>query len=80
MTVAQLMGQSAILTFLGMAVVFSFLSIVVLAVQVTAAVVRATGIDSRTPPAAGADTLLEAKRRAAISAAVHEHIRRRDSF
>jgi oxaloacetate decarboxylase gamma subunit len=71
----EMFGQSAVLTVLGMAVVFSFLVIMVIAVTLTGRVIHKLGLDNILPespalaPAAGVSGGITA----AISAAVNEY-------
>ncbi|MBQ9238072.1 MAG: OadG family protein [Treponema sp.] len=50
MTITEMMGQSGILTLLGMAVVFFFLVVLVLAMYALHAVVHALKLDTEEPP------------------------------
>lgn len=55
MTIGQMLGQSGILTLLGMGVVFSFLIILILSMYLLHAVIHALKLDKADPkPAAGA--------------------------
>ena len=76
MTIMEMFGQSAILTVLGMGVVFSFLVIMVISVTLTGKVIQKLGLNKEAAPqkaaavpapAAGAGVT------AAISAAVTEY-------
>jgi oxaloacetate decarboxylase gamma subunit len=50
MTIAEMLGQSGILTLLGMGVVFGFLFILVLSVTATGKVIHALGLDREAAP------------------------------
>ena len=74
MTIADMFGQSAILSLLGMAVVFAFLIILIIAVDLVAKLIRAAGWDDDVRPAAAASAANpDSAVAAAISAAVSEH-------
>ena len=77
MTIVDMLGQSAVLTFLGMGIVFSFLIIMIISISVVGKIIHALGADkdvlapalAAVPKAAGT----EAEVTAAIAAAVHEY-------
>jgi oxaloacetate decarboxylase gamma subunit len=80
MTIVEMLGQSGVLTLLGMGIVFSFLIILIISVTVAGKIIHALGADkdAGAPPAAGtggsggkaAKTTAVA---AAITAAVNEY-------
>jgi oxaloacetate decarboxylase gamma subunit len=55
MTIVDMLGQSTVLTLLGMGIVFSFLIILVISVTVVGKIIHALGAgkDAGAPPAAG---------------------------
>jgi sodium pump decarboxylase gamma subunit len=77
MTILEMLEQSAILTILGMLVVFVFLWLMIILVNLTSKVIRNLGLDKDIrdspayPPAARAETPPQVI--AAIGAAVKEH-------
>jgi oxaloacetate decarboxylase gamma subunit len=78
MTIAEMLGQSGVLTLLGMGMVFGFLIIMIIAVTVTGKVIRALGVDKdaagpKVPAGAPAAKAGGAAVTAAISAAVNEY-------
>lgn len=81
MTISEMIGQSGILTLLGMGVVFGFLIIMILAMYLLHAILHAVGADkveepkSASPQGAGVGTPAAADQGAvvaAIAAALHE--------
>ena len=85
MTIGQMLGQSGILTLLGMGVVFSFLIMLILCMYLLHAVIHALGLDktqkkdsaggkeaSSPSPAASAPAQDTGAVVAAIAAALHE--------
>ncbi len=78
MTIAEMFGQSGVLAFLGMGIVFSFLIILILFMTFVAKLVHAFGWDadvqapSQVPAAAGAPSN-NAAVGAAVTAAVNEY-------
>ena len=77
MTIIEMLGQSGILSVLGMGVVFGFLIIMIIAITAVGKVINALGIDkgdAATAPAQAAPAASsEAPVIAAISAAVNEY-------
>jgi oxaloacetate decarboxylase gamma subunit len=80
MTIADMLGQSGVLTVLGMGIVFLFLVLLIIAVTITGKVIHALGWDKdalksvkapASAPASGGGG--QAAVTAAISAAVAEH-------
>jgi oxaloacetate decarboxylase gamma subunit len=69
MTIIQMLGQSGILTVLGMAVVFAFLWIMIVVVNMTAKIIHAMGKDAEGEDAGNVSQGTVA----AISAAVNEY-------
>ena len=76
MTIMEMFGQSAVLTVLGMGVVFSFLVIMVISVTLTGKVINVLGLN-KGPALAGVSAApvpaTSAQITAAISAAVNEY-------
>ncbi len=75
MTIAEMFGQSAILTLIGMATVFLFLIVLVVCMSMMAKIVKALRWDKdlyQAPEEPGSDGT-EAEVAAAIAIAVHEH-------
>lgn len=76
MTITEMLGQSAILTLLGMGVVFTFLIILIFFISLTSKIIRGIegdGESAKTANATGAATAAQSNAViAAISAAVRE--------
>ena len=70
MTIAQMLNQSLILTLLGMAVVFSFLIILIVFMNILRLVVHAAGMDKEAPKAETASSAASAVDQKAIVAAI----------
>jgi oxaloacetate decarboxylase gamma subunit len=82
MTIVEMLGQSGVLTLLGMGIVFGFLVILIISVTLAGKVIQALGLnrDAGVPPrpavSAGPSTAAKAAAvTAAISAAVTEYRR-----
>jgi oxaloacetate decarboxylase gamma subunit len=79
MTIVEMLGQSGVLTLLGMGIVFSFLVLLIISVSAASKVIHALGADKDAggSPAAGTDGSGAGKaaagKVAAITAAVREH-------
>jgi oxaloacetate decarboxylase gamma subunit len=79
MTIVEMLGQSGVLTLLGMGVVFGFLVIMVITINLAGKVVHALGLDKdtaagvKTGSAVPANTGNNAQVTAAVSAAVNEY-------
>jgi oxaloacetate decarboxylase gamma subunit len=78
MTIAEMLGQSGVMTLLGMGTVFGFLVILIIAVTVTGKIINALGLNKDAPSPAGkagsaASGAGDAAVTAAISAAVNEY-------
>jgi oxaloacetate decarboxylase gamma subunit len=77
MTIADMLGQSGVLSLLGMGIVFGFLVILVIAVTLAGKVIHALGADkdaARPPkPSAGPGGVQTTAVAAAITAAVAEY-------
>jgi oxaloacetate decarboxylase gamma subunit len=78
MTIAEMLGQSGVLTLLGMGIVFSFLIILIVSVTVAGKIIHALGADKDAglAPAAGTSSSGAGKTTAvaaAITAAVNEY-------
>ena len=54
MTIVDMLGQSGLLTLLGMGVVFGFLIIMIIFMSVSTKVIKALGLDKDKKPAQGA--------------------------
>ena len=79
MTIVDMLGQSGLLTLLGMGVVFGFLIIMIIFVSITTKVIKALGLDKDKKPAQGATAAQPAAKAqnnnavvAAIAAAARE--------
>jgi oxaloacetate decarboxylase gamma subunit len=76
MTITEMLGQSAILTLLGMGVVFTFLIILIFFISLTSKIIKGLKLDeesSKTADATGAATAAKSNAViAAIAAAVRE--------
>jgi oxaloacetate decarboxylase gamma subunit len=77
MTIVEMLGQSGVLTVLGMSIVFGFLAIMIICVSLTGKLIHALGADKDVNPAPvsaqGAGTANAGAVTAAISAAVTEY-------
>ena len=76
MTIEEMFSQSAMLAVLGMAVVFSFLTLMIICVTVTGKILRALGLSKEPAPIArktAADSGTSSDVIAAIGAAVSEY-------
>jgi oxaloacetate decarboxylase gamma subunit len=75
MTIVEMLGQSAILTVLGMTVVFVFLWIMIVCVNLTGKAIHKLGMDKDVlqPPSPPAKTGTPPQVTAAITAAVTEY-------
>jgi oxaloacetate decarboxylase gamma subunit len=80
MTIAEMLGQSGVLTLLGMGIVFSFLIILIISVTIAGKIIHALGADkdAGAAPAAGTGssgggTGKTTAVAAAITAAVNEY-------
>jgi oxaloacetate decarboxylase gamma subunit len=82
MTIIEMLGQSGILSILGMGVVFGFLVIMIICVSLSGKLIHALGLDkdvlpsapaATAAPAAAAVTTINEAEIAAISAAVSEY-------
>jgi oxaloacetate decarboxylase gamma subunit len=79
MTIVEMLGQSSILTLLGMGIVFSFLVLLVISVTIVGKLIRALGLgkDAGAPAAgtgsSGGQTVKTTAVTAAITAAVSEY-------
>lgn len=67
MTITEMLGQSAILTLLGMAVVFSFLIILVIFISLTAKIIKVLKLDQDKQPQNG---VVQQENKSAIVAAI----------
>jgi oxaloacetate decarboxylase gamma subunit len=80
MTIVEMLGQSGVLTLLGMGIVFGFLVILIIAVTLAGKVIQALGLNraagaSPGPAAGPSPAAKNAAVTAAISAAVTEYRR-----
>jgi oxaloacetate decarboxylase gamma subunit len=76
MTILDMLGQSGILTMLGMGVVFGFLIIMVIVISLAGKIIQAAGLDNGVKPAVPAavkPAVDTSAITAAISAAVNEY-------
>ncbi|HZK19908.1 MAG TPA: OadG family protein [Treponemataceae bacterium] len=76
MSISEMLSQSLTLTLLGMAVVFSFLIILVFSIMITSKVISKLGLDKEEIVATGAGATASVSQNnaviAAIAAAVHD--------
>ena len=71
MTIMEMLGQSGVLTVLGMGIVFSFLVIMVICVTLMGKIVHALGADKDVlAPAAGSGSASESAKTTAVTAAI----------
>jgi oxaloacetate decarboxylase gamma subunit len=72
MTIVDMLEQSGVLTLLGMAVVFSFLVLVIISVTVVGKVIHAIGADKDvyTPPVVTGSSSSNAVKTTAVAAAI----------
>ena len=70
MTITQMLGQSGLLTLLGMCVVFGFIIILILSMKLLQLVVHAFKLDKEEPVAAKPAAPVPAKDDAAVVAAI----------
>jgi oxaloacetate decarboxylase gamma subunit len=73
MTIVEMLEQSAILTVLGMVVVFAFLWIMIICVRITGKAIRKLGLDKNVPQPPPPVTGTPPQVTAAICAAVKEY-------
>jgi oxaloacetate decarboxylase gamma subunit len=80
MTIVEMLGQSGVLTLLGMGIVFGFLVVMVITITLAGKIIHALGLDkdagsvgAKAGPAVPANTGNKAQVTAAISAAVNEY-------
>jgi oxaloacetate decarboxylase gamma subunit len=77
MTIVEMLGQSGVLTLLGMGVVFGFLAIMIVCVSLTGKIIHAVGADKdviqAVAAAPGAGPANSGATTAAIAAAVTEY-------
>jgi oxaloacetate decarboxylase gamma subunit len=69
MTIAEMLGQSGVLTLLGMGIVFGFLIIMIIAVTLTGKIIHALGLDKDVAPAKAGSGAPAAGNKAAGTAA-----------
>ena len=80
MTIVEMLGQSALLTGLGMGVVFGFLIILIIFMTITSKVIKALGLDKDTPKAtAGNASAAPAQNNNAVVAAIAAALREKES-
>lgn len=71
MTINDMLGQSALLTLLGMSVVFGFLIIMIIFMTITAKIIKKLGLDKDAAPAKGSGAKkAPAQNTAAVVAAI----------
>ena len=77
MTIMDMLGQSGVLTLLGMGIVFSFLVIMIITITIAGKVIHALGWDKDVQPGSPAPAAVKqgnnAEVTAAIGAAVNEY-------
>ncbi|MBO7136274.1 MAG: OadG family protein [Spirochaetaceae bacterium] len=80
MTIVDMLGQSALLTGLGMGVVFGFLIILIIFMTITSKVIKALGLDKDAPKAtAGNTSAAPAQNNNAVVAAIAAALREKES-
>ena len=72
MTIMEMLGQSGVLTLLGMGVVFGFLVIMIIVISQVGKIINASGVtqDAGAAPGAGSVPLASTGNNAAITAAI----------
>jgi len=80
MTIVEMLGQSALLTGLGMGVVFGFLIILIIFMTITSKVIKALGLDKDAPKTtAGNASAAPAQNNNAVVAAIAAALREKES-
>ncbi|MBO4438114.1 MAG: OadG family protein [Spirochaetaceae bacterium] len=80
MTIVEMLGQSALLTGLGMGVVFGFLIILIIFMTITSKVIKALGLDKDAPKATdGNASAAPAQNNNAVVAAIAAALREKES-
>ena len=80
MTIVDMLGQSALLTGLGMGVVFGFLIILIIFMTITSKVIKALGLDKDVPTStAGTASAAPAQNNNAVVAAIAAALREKES-
>lgn len=80
MTIVDMLGQSALLTGLGMGVVFGFLIILIIFMTITSKVIKALGLDKDVPKStAGTTSAAPAQNNNAVVAAIAAALREKES-
>ena len=80
MTIVEMLGQSALLTGLGMGVVFGFLIILIIFMTITSKVIKALGLDKDVPKStAGTASADPAQNNNAVVAAIAAALREKES-
>jgi oxaloacetate decarboxylase gamma subunit len=72
MTIAEMLGQSGVLTLLGMGIVFSFLIVLIISVTTAGKIIHALGADrdAGAPPAGTGGSGTRAAKTAAVASAM----------
>ncbi|MCQ2580325.1 MAG: OadG family protein [Treponemataceae bacterium] len=79
MTIVDMLGQSALLTGLGMGVVFGFLIILIIFMTITAKVIKALGLDKDVPKSTAGSSAAPAQNNNAVVAAIAAAVREKES-
>ena len=80
MTITEMLGQSLLLTGLGMGVVFLFLIILIVFVTLSSKVIKALKLDKDPAPSAAPSVVAPAQNQAAIVAAIAAAVREKESI
>ena len=72
MTIIEMLGQSGILSVLGMSVVFGFLIIMIIAITLVGKVIHALGVDKDAMPATNATAQVTAQVTAPVTAPAND--------
>ncbi len=79
MTIVDMLGQSGLLTLLGMGVVFGFLIIMIIFVSLTSKVIKMLGLDKDQPKSTGSAAAVTAQDTNAVVAAIATAVREKNS-
>ena len=79
MTIVDMLGQSGLLTLLGMGVVFGFLIIMIIFVSLTSKIIKMLGLDKYQPKSTGSAAAVTAQDTNAVVAAIATAVREKNS-
>jgi oxaloacetate decarboxylase gamma subunit len=79
MTISEMLGQSALLTGLGMAVVFTFLIIMIICMTISAKVIKKLGLDKEEKNNTGSASAKPAGNNNAVVAAIAAAVREKQN-